>query len=263
MAMRVKTEHDVVKRFRLALIAALVGIGSVHLTWAKDPQPPQIPSALPTVQPFELPKPAPPVTLPPLLTGRPVELPKPAPPQAPPTPPAEQPVELRMPAPPVSVQTEQRVELPKPAPPQTLPTPPPEQPVEAPRPAPPVSGSWVFPDGGFPPTSSAAEGGIPSAYQQLQAPADLLPQQLPSTDYPTPGLTARESQDAPGVPEFFRPVSEMLPPYYYRPAYYEQRVGAPIAGSQYAPPGYEAREYQDAPGVPEFLAITPPVPITP
>lgn len=122
--------------------------------------------------------------------------------------------------------------------------------------------SKVFPDGGFPASPSAPEGGIPASVPKL-GPATLYPAMQPaSSDYAPAGYQARESQDAPGVPEFYLPPSDPLPPYYYWPSYYEQLVGAPLAGTEYAPRGYESREYQDAPGVPEFTPITPPVPVT-
>jgi hypothetical protein len=67
------------------------------------------------------------------------------------------------------------------------------------------------------------------------------------------------------VPEFYHPVSDSLPDYYYRPAYYDTPgIGArPLA--DYAPPGYEPREGEEgqAPGPPEFTPIPAPVPVTP
>jgi hypothetical protein len=67
------------------------------------------------------------------------------------------------------------------------------------------------------------------------------------------------------VPEFYHPITDPLPAYYYRPSYYDTPgIGArPLA--DYAPPGYEARETDEgqAPGVPEFTPIPAPVPVTP
>jgi hypothetical protein len=131
--------------------------------------------------------------------------------------------------------------------------------VEAARP------SIVFPDGGFPATPSAPEGGVPAPTARLGPPVPYTESQPPSPDYAPPGLYPRGIQEAPGVPEFYRPIASPLPPYYYRTDYYERTgIGArPIA--DYAPPGYEPRETDEgqAPGTPEFTPITAPLPITP
>lgn len=137
------------------------------------------------------------------------------------------------------------------------------KPMSAPAiPGSPVPASIVFPDGGFSASQPTAENPVPTAIIKPDLSA-LAPAQLATEidsgrlEYlPPDGLAPS------GVPEVFRPVSDLLPPYFYRQSYYEQLVGAPIAGTEYAPPGYEAREYQSAPGVPEFTLITPPVPIT-
>jgi hypothetical protein len=67
------------------------------------------------------------------------------------------------------------------------------------------------------------------------------------------------------VPEFYHPITDPAPPYYYRPSYYATPgIGArPLA--DYAPPGYEPRDTDEgqAPGVPEFTPLPTPVPLTP
>ena len=125
--------------------------------------------------------------------------------------------------------------------------------------------SQVFPEGRFPTFPDSMESNRATDAPRLtsQAAADGT-QQPPSPDYAPPGVTPRGTQDAPGVPEFYRPTSSILPDYYYQPAYFERPVVGPHGGaSYYAPPGYEARDYQDAPGVPEYFLIPPPVPVTP
>jgi hypothetical protein len=139
------------------------------------------------------------------------------------------------------------------------PTAKPTDPVETPTP------SQVFPDGGFPPTLPAPEGGIPRPVAPPYPPPYppyLLPSP-PSADYGPPGYEPRGIQQPPGVPEFYRPAAVPLPDYFYQPAYYEQPVVSPRTVEEYAPPGYEARDQQLGPGTPEFTLITPPVPITP
>jgi DcaP outer membrane protein len=121
--------------------------------------------------------------------------------------------------------------------------------------------SQVFPDGGFPASPAVPAGGIPTPTGK---PGGLLypAVQPPTADYAPPGFEPRGPQEAPGVPEFYRPKSNQLPEYDYQPSYYDRPgVGArPIA--DYAPPGYVEREWHDAPGAPEFTPIFPPVPIT-
>jgi hypothetical protein len=132
-------------------------------------------------------------------------------------------------------------------------------PVEIPSP------SQVFPDGGFPATPPAPEGNIPAP---AVTPGPGLPHpelQPPTSDYAPPGVFPRDPQEAPGVPQFYRPTSAPLPDYYYRPSYYDTPgIGArPLA--DYAPPGYEPRETDEgqAPGAPEFTPLPAPAPITP
>src|SRR5262249_56726840 len=129
----------------------------------------------------------------------------------------------------------------------------------------PPSPSQVFPDGGFPPSPPAPEGGIPAPTAKPGRGILYPPGKLPPAEYAPPGLEPREMQEGPGVPEFYRPISEPLPPYYYRPSYYDTPgIGArPLA--DYAPPGYEPRETDEgqAPGVPEFTPTPAPVPVTP
>src|SRR5262249_1662997 len=102
----------------------------------------------------------------------------------------------------------------------------------------PPSSSQVFPEGGFPTSPAAPEGGIPAPTAR-PGPGPVYPRpRPPAAEYAPPGLEAREVQEAPGVPEFYRPVSDPLPAYYYRPSYYDTPgIGArPLA--DYAPPGY-------------------------
>jgi hypothetical protein len=124
--------------------------------------------------------------------------------------------------------------------------------------------SVVFPEGGFPAPSAAPEGGIPPSAKP-KANLQHLELQPPTSDYAPPGVTPRGIQEAPGLPEFFNPSSAPMPPYVYRPSYYDTSgIGArPLA--DYAPPGYMPRETDEgqAPGVPEFEPISTPVPVTP
>lgn len=124
------------------------------------------------------------------------------------------------------------------------------------------SPSRVFPEGGFPSYPAAPEGNIPPGVKPIPG---LLPPALQpaSSDYAPSGLYPREQQEGPGAPEFYRPSSDPLPPYYYDPSYYEAPVTHPQSVLIYAPPGYEARDQQVAPGTPEFTLITPPTPVTP
>jgi hypothetical protein len=124
--------------------------------------------------------------------------------------------------------------------------------------------SQVFPDGGFATDSLAPEGGLPAAPAKVW-PGILHPElHTPISDYGPAGYSPREMQEGPGVPEFYRPTSSLLPDYYYQPAYYDTPgIGArPLA--EYAPPGLEPRETDEgqAPGVPEFTPIPAPVPVT-
>src|SRR5262249_26586097 len=140
-----------------------------------------------------------------------------------------------------------------------------EQP--APRVIPPKAAepSQVFPDGGFPSTPPAPEGGIPATTAKSRQAATNAEVQPPKADYAPAGLTPREAQEGPGVAQFFHPISDPLPDSYFQPAYYDTPgIGArPLA--DYAPPGYQPRvdPQGEAPGVPEFTPITPPAPITP
>jgi hypothetical protein len=152
-----------------------------------------------------------------------------------------------------------RAQAPAPSP-KSAPAAQPAQPadlVESPSP------SQVFPEGGFPTTPPSSEGGIPAtaAKPGLATPHPEL--HSPISDYGPSGYEPREQQQAPGVPEFYRPFTGPLPAYFYRPAYYEQPVVSPRTVEEYAPPGYEARDQQLGPGTPEFILITPPLPITP
>jgi hypothetical protein len=147
----------------------------------------------------------------------------------------------------------------------------PAQPANAPAAQPPRSAdpvetpgpSLVFPEGGFPKLPPAPEGGIPPAIAK-PGPRFLSPELQPTDSaYPAPELSPRGIQESPGVPEFFHPVSDPLPPYYYRPAYYERPVVSPHSIEIYGPPGYEDRDQQVGPATPEYIPITPPTPVTP
>lgn len=151
-----------------------------------------------------------------------------------------------------------RAQAPEPAPPPApvAPSAAPASSYESSRP------SQVFPEGGFPDTYLTPEGAIPPT-PKPPAPGGYPVLQPASSDYPPGGYYRREQQDGPGVPEFYRPSVVPLPPYYYRPDYYERPVIGPRSVIEYAPPGYEARDQQVAPGTPEFTPITPPVPVSP
>jgi hypothetical protein len=144
---------------------------------------------------------------------------------------------------------------------QDAPAPQPTPAAQPAIPADPPSPSQVFPEGGFPSTPPAPEGGIPATPakpgQGVLSPAV----HSPISEYG--GLEQRPFQDAPGVPEFYRPTETALPDYYYKPSYYAQSgIGArPLA--DYAPPGFIEREWHDAPGAAEFTPMTPPVELTP
>jgi hypothetical protein len=123
--------------------------------------------------------------------------------------------------------------------------------------------SRVFPDGGFPTTPPAPEGGIPASAAKPGLALPYLGFQGPVGDYGPPGYEPRGVQQPPGVPEFYRPPPVRLPDYVYQAAYYEKPITSPRTVEEYAPPGYEARDQQLGPATPEFILITPPVPITP
>src|SRR5262245_55117897 len=101
------------------------------------------------------------------------------------------------------------------------PPPPPAEPAPAVQPAKPTdpvetpAPSKVFPEGGFPDTPPAAEGGIPAATTK-PGPVAFPWLRLPGADYAPPGLYPREMQEGPGVPEFFRPTAAPLPDYFYQ-----------------------------------------------
>jgi hypothetical protein len=151
-----------------------------------------------------------------------------------------------------------QIQPPTPQPPTAAQSTPPAIPSELPIP------SQVFPDGGFPSTPPAPEGGIPASVAQ-PGPGVLSPElHSPVSDYGAAGYELRAFQEPPGVPEFYHPITALLPPYYHRPAYYEQPVTGPHTLSEYAPPGYEERDQQVTPGTPEFISIMPPpVQVTP
>jgi hypothetical protein len=131
----------------------------------------------------------------------------------------------------------------------------PADPIETPH------SSQVFPDGGFPTTPHAPEGGIPANTATQALP--YVPPKPPMADYAPPGYEPRGIQQPPGVAEFFRPYYVPLPDYFFRPAYYEEPIVSPRSVEEYAPPGYEARDQQWGPGTPEFTPIPPPLPVTP
>jgi hypothetical protein len=123
--------------------------------------------------------------------------------------------------------------------------------------------SLLFPDGGFPSSARAPEGWIPATAAKPGPVPSYPGSHPPSPDYAPPGFQPRETQDAPGVLEFFRPHAALLPDYFYQPAYYETPITSPRSVDEYAPPGYEARDQQLGPGAPEFTPITPPPELTP
>jgi hypothetical protein len=167
--------------------------------------------------------------------------------------------------------------LPAQAQPPTTPTPPPTLTAQLAAPtarAVTAGPSQVFPDGGFPSSPPAAEGGFPGGPpvpeggipKAIAKPGPGVPSvvlQPPSAEYGPQGRYPREPQEGPGVGEYYRPVSDPLPPYFYQPSYYERPVVSPRSALVYAPPGYEARDQQVTPGVPEYTPIPVPVPVTP
>jgi hypothetical protein len=123
--------------------------------------------------------------------------------------------------------------------------------------------SQVFPDGGFPPTTHAPEGGVPTSSEHPQSKGVYPLLQPADSEYPAPGFYSKEVQEGPSVPEFFHPIYPPLPDYFYRPDYYQRPVVSPRTVIEYAPPGYEARDQQLGPATPEFMLIPTPVPVTP
>src|SRR5215831_4085534 len=98
--------------------------------------------------------------------------------------------------------------------------PPTEQSAQPLIPANTPSPSQVFPDGGFPPGPAAPEAknpALPPPPVAVVAPAiaNSAPtatnaaQQPPSPEFGPPGLTPRGPQEAPGVPELFRPTAPL------------------------------------------------------
>jgi hypothetical protein len=121
----------------------------------------------------------------------------------------------------------------------------------------------VFPDGGFPITPPAPEGGIPPTGAK-PIPGVVPPQiHSPISEYGPGGYLSPDTQEPPGAARFYHPTSPPLPAFYYEPSYYEQPVVSPHSVIEYAPPGYEARDQQLGPGTPEFTPIPTPVPVTP
>jgi hypothetical protein len=139
-------------------------------------------------------------------------------------------------------------------------------------PADPPSQSLVFPDGGFPISPPAPEGGIPAIGAQSGQGALYPPLKPAGADYAPPGLYPQGYQgEAPGAvlyPPFTATklgADELyVPGPLPSPDYLLPAVG-PHEYADYAPPGYEPREGEEgvAPGVPEFSPITVPVPVTP
>ncbi len=140
-----------------------------------------------------------------------------------------------------------------PAPVQPTPTPTPIIATETPN------GSMVFPDGGFPSTPSAPEGGIPATGTPEGKPQITLP---PATGSNPPSGYPRDFdyQDGPRVDPYGG--TDL-----YRTMLLEaesDRFGvAPRFVSDYTLPGFEARDQQVGPGVAEFTPIPPPTPVTP
>jgi DcaP outer membrane protein len=179
---------------------------------------------------------------------------------------------------------------PAPQPPPAAQAPRPAIPADTPRP------SQVFPDGGFPTSLPAPEGGFPAPTGRepaaagpravsppapeggIPAPApkpwqdSLSPTpRTPAAEYAPPGYEPREAQEAPAA-LLYHPIvagepgaGELyIPPPLPSPDYFLPAVG-PHQYADYAPPGYEPRETDEgqAPGVPEFTQITAPVALTP
>jgi hypothetical protein len=143
---------------------------------------------------------------------------------------------------------------------QVVPT---AQPAKLPDPVETPAPSQVFPEGGFPTFPPAPEGSIPPSPAKAGPGVLSLEIHSPISDYGPGGAPPRGPQDAPGVPEVYRPYSSPLPDYFYRQAYYEQPVVSPRTVIEYGPPGYETRDQQVGPGTPEYTLITPPAPVTP
>ena len=126
----------------------------------------------------------------------------------------------------------------------------------------PVSGSLVFPDGGFPPTPT-----ISRRRDSRRAQARTTRGGFPTSNifrfrFRFAGMASTRNTRRSGRAEFYRPVSDILPPYYYQPCTTNNGSSAPIAGTEYAPPGYEAREYKTRPVCPSSRHHAA-VPITP
>jgi DcaP outer membrane protein len=124
--------------------------------------------------------------------------------------------------------------------------------------------SQVFPDGGFPDSKPGPAGGNPQPGPKAEPGPSPTPLPLPQLDEGPPGSESRGILETPTLPEFFHPTSDLLPSYFYLPAYYNTPGIGARALADYAPPGYEARETDEgqAPGTPEFTPITAPVPVT-
>src|SRR5262249_44781562 len=121
---------------------------------------------------------------------------------------------------------------------------------QPPVPSQPPQGVQSAPSAGTPPTAPTSPGAEPPP---------------PNADYTPPGLYPRDSQQAPGVGQFFRWASAPLPDYVYQPAYYQTPGIGARALADYAPPGYQPRvdPQGEGPGVPEFTPLYPPAPVTP
>jgi hypothetical protein len=148
------------------------------------------------------------------------------------------------------------------------PPPPPALTAQSPKSADPVEtppASRVFPDGGFPITKAAPDGDIPVSPAKTPPLPDHPEVHSPISEYGPAGYRPREPGEAPGVDEFYHPVTAPLPDYYYRPGYYDTPGIGARALADYAPPGYEARDTDEgqAPGTPEFTPIPTPIPVTP
>ncbi|MDX1944798.1 MAG: DcaP family trimeric outer membrane transporter [Pirellulaceae bacterium] len=134
---------------------------------------------------------------------------------------------------------------------------------------PPAGGAQEIPERllRLPPTSEAQPAAVrgPQLFVDVTAQPVATVRQPVAPDYGPPGFQPRESQDAPGVPEFspdYDRYSDPVPSYVYDPDYYNYYDSAVHQIADYAPPGYETRDYQSAPGDPEYTPITPPVRVT-
>jgi hypothetical protein len=130
---------------------------------------------------------------------------------------------------------------------------------------PPAAPSQLIPGGDFPISPPALKREIPAAPTHPGPGAANSEPPLPNGANASPRLDPQDSQQPPGVEQFFRPASAPMPDYVYQPAYYETpRIGA-RALADYAPPGYQPRvdPQGEGPGVPEFTPLYPPAPVTP